>query len=229
VIDPPLAVVLVSGGLDSCVAAVIAARDRRLAFLHLNYRQRTEGRELRAFEELAAHFHVSRRLAVDLPFMEQIGGSSLVDPGLTIPEEGEDGDQVPSTYVPFRNANFLGIAVAWAEVIGAADIFIGAHEEGSVYPDCRREFFSAYNSAITAGTRPDSQIQVRTPLIAMDKTAIVRTGLELDAPFQLTWSCYQRSDLACGRCHSCRLRLRGFHRLGAEDPIPYAARHPSGV
>lgn len=227
--EPPLAVVLVSGGLDSCVAAAIAARDHHLAFLHLNYRQRTEARELRAFEELAAHFQVSRRLTVDLSFMAQIGGSSLVDPDLTIPEEEDDGGQIPSTYVPFRNANLLGIAVAWAEVIGAADIFIGAHEEESVYPDCRREFFSAYNRTITAGTRPDSQIQVRTPLIAMDKAAIVRTGLELAAPLQLTWSCYQRSDLACGRCHSCRLRLRAFHRLGAEDPIPYAARHPSGV
>ncbi|MBT4503479.1 MAG: 7-cyano-7-deazaguanine synthase QueC [Gemmatimonadetes bacterium] len=227
--DPLLAVVLVSGGLDSCVAAAIAARDRHLAFLHLNYHQRTEARELRAFEELAAHFQVSQRLIVDLSFMAQIGGSSLVDPGQPIPEEEEAGDQVPSTYVPFRNANLLGIAVAWAEVIGAADIFIGAHEEGSVYPDCRQGFFSAYNKAITAGTRPDSQIQVRTPLIAMDKTAIVRTGLELNAPLRLTWSCYQHSDFACGRCHSCRLRRRAFHHLGAQDPIPYAARHPSGV
>lgn len=227
--DPPLAVVLVSGGLDSCVAAAIATQDRRLAFLHLNYRQRTEARELRAFEDLADHFQVSQRLAVDLSFMAQIGGSSLVDPGLPIPEEEDDEDQAPSTYVPFRNANLLGIAVAWAEVIGAVDIFIGAHEEESVYPDCRLGFFSAYNRTITAGTRPDSQIQVRTPLIAMDKAAIVRTGLELGAPLQLTWSCYQRSDLACGRCHSCRLRLRAFHHLGAEDPIPYATRHPSGV
>jgi len=229
VTDPPLAVVLVSGGLDSCVTAAIAARTYRLAFLHLNYRQLTQTRELRAFDELAAHFQVTQRLTVDLSYMEQIGGSSLVDPTLAIPE-GEDGDdQIPSTYVPFRNANLLGVAVAWAEVIGAADIFIGAHEEESVYPDCRRDFFSAYNRMIAAGTRPDSQIQVRTPLIAMDKAAIVRTGLELDAPLQLTWSCYQHSDLACGRCHSCRLRLKAFQHLGAVDPIPYTTGHPSGV
>jgi len=223
VTESPLAIVLVSGGLDSCVAAAIAAREYRLAFLHLNYRQRTEARELRAFEELAAHFQIARKLTVDLSYMAQIGGSSLVDPDLAVPEEDEAGDQIPSTYVPFRNANLLGIAVAWAEVIGATEIFIGAHQEESVYPDCRRDFFSAYNRMITTGTRPDSRIRVCTPLIAMDKSSIVHTGLELNAPFQLTWSCYQRSDLACGRCHSCRLRLGAFRRLGAEDPIPYTA------
>ena len=219
--ERPLAIVLVSGGLDSCVAATVAARDRHLAFLHLNYRQRTEARELRAFEDLASHFNVDRRLIVDVSFMQQIGGSSLLDTDLPIPESDCKADQLPTTYVPFRNANILGIAVAWAEVIGASSIFIGAHEEETAYPDCRREFFAAYERMIAAGTRLDHPILVRTPLIDMDKAAIVRRGLELNAPFHLTWSCYQNEEMACGRCHSCRLRRRGFDTAGIENPIPY--------
>lgn len=220
--EPSLSVILVSGGLDSCVTAAIAAQDHCLAFLHLNYRQRTEQRELRAFADLVAHFRVEQRLIVDVSFMQQIGGTSLIDAALPIPEDEPDGSQVPSTYVPFRNANLLGIAVAWAEVIGAADIYIGAHQEESAYPDCRREFFAAYDRMIAVGARPGHSPRVRVPLIDMDKAAIVRRGVELDAPFQLTWSCYQRQDLACGRCHSCRLRRRGFRTTGIPDPLPYA-------
>jgi len=222
VTEEPLAIVLVSGGLDSCVTAAIAAQDHCLAFLHLNYRQRTERRELRAFEDLVAHFQVEQRLVVDVSYMRQIGGTSLIDPALAVPANEHADGQVPSTYVPFRNANILGLAVAWAEVIGAEEIFIGAHAEESVYPDCRREFFAAYNRMVAVGTRPESRICVRTPLIDVDKAAIVRRGLELNAPFHLTWSCYQNEDLACGRCHSCRLRRRGFRAAGTEDPIPYA-------
>ena len=153
--------------------------------------------------------------------MQQIGGSSLIDTDLAVPEGDFEVDQLPTTYVPFRNANILGIAVAWAEVIGASSVVIGAHEEESAYPDCRREFFAAYERMIAAGTRSDHPIRVCTPLIDMDKAAIVCRGLELNAPFHLTWSCYQNEDLACGRCHSCRLRLRGFCAAGLEDPIPY--------
>jgi 7-cyano-7-deazaguanine synthase len=222
VTDRPLAVALVSGGMDSCVAAAIASRDHRLAFLHLNYRQRTERRELAAFLALADYFRAERRLVVDLSFMQQIGGTSLIDPAMAVPEDEPDPGSIPSTYVPFRNANLLGIAVAWAEVIGGEEVFIGAHQEESAYPDCRREFFAAYDQVIAAGIRPGRRLRVRTPLIDMDKAAIVRRGLELGAPFHLTWSCYQREDLVCGRCHSCRLRRRGFQAAGIEDPLPGA-------
>lgn len=215
-----LAIALVSGGLDSCVAAALAALDHELAFLHLNYRQRTERRELEAFARIADHYQVDRRLVVDLSYLQQIGGSSLIDPALPVPEENTGG--VPSTYVPFRNANLLGIAVAWAEAIGACPIYIGAHEPESLYPDCRRAFFAAYNQMVEEGTRPGSGIRVETPLIEMDKAGIIRRGVELRAPLHLTWSCYQREDRACGRCHSCSLRLEGFRRAGVPDPIPYA-------
>jgi 7-cyano-7-deazaguanine synthase len=213
------AIVLVSGGLDSCVAACIAAQEHALAFLHINYRQRTEGRELRAFHALADHFQVEQRLVADVSFMQQIGGTSLIDPQMPVPDGQAQG--FPTTYVPFRNANLLGIGVAWAEVMGALFVYIGAHQQGSLYPDCRREFFEAYNLMIALGTRPGSCIQVQTPLIDLDKAAIVRRGLELEAPFSLTWSCYQSQDLACGRCHSCRRRLQGFRAAGAVDPLPY--------
>jgi 7-cyano-7-deazaguanine synthase len=213
------AIALVSGGLDSCVAAAIAAGHGEEAFLHLNYHQRTEGRELQAFAAIADHYQVARRLVVEVSYLQQIGGSSLIDPTLPMPEGETEG--VPSTYVPFRNANLLGIAVAWAEVLGAQQVYIGAHEQESQYPDCRGPFFAAYNQMIAEGTRPGAGIRVETPLIALDKGAIVRRGLELGAPLHLTWSCYQREDRACGHCHSCRLRLQGFARAGLTDPIPY--------
>ncbi len=213
------AVILVSGGLDSCVTAAIAAQKHALAFLHLNYHQRTQKRELSAFGALADYFSAAERLVVDVGFMRQIGGSSLVDPALAIPTHEEDG--VPSTYVPFRNANLLGIGVAWAEVLGAEAIYIGAHQEESAYPDCRSEFIHAYNHMVQVGTRPNTHIEVRAPLIALDKAAIIRQGLDLQAPFHLTWSCYQSEDLACGRCTSCRMRLNGFATHCMKDPIPY--------
>ena len=219
-----LAIVLVSGGLDSCVTAAIAAQQFDLAFLHLNYRQRTERRELRAFEEIVDHFRVKQRLVVDVSFLQQIGGTSLIDTRIPVPEDTLDDESVPSTYVPFRNANLLGIAVAWAESIAATAVYIGAHQQDSAYPDCRQVFFEAYNRMIAVGTRFPSRIRVHTPLLAANKTDIVRRGLELGAPFALTWSCYQRDDLACGRCHSCRLRLSGFASAGVEDPLPYVSR-----
>ena len=215
----PLSVVLVSGGLDSCVAAALAVCQGEVAFLHLNYRQRTERRELAAFAAIANHYGVERRLVVDISFLQDIGGSSLIDRALPVPEGDPEG--VPSTYVPFRNANLLGIAVAWAEVLGAGQVYIGAHEEESHYPDCRAPFFAAYNRMIAEGIKPGFPIQVQTPLIALDKGGIVQRGLELQAPLHLTWSCYQREDLACGRCHSCRLRLQGFARAGLADPLAY--------
>lgn len=222
----PLAVVLASGGLDSCVCVAETARDYDLALLHVNYGQRTQARELRAFTDIADHYRVpaARRLVTDLAHLAAIGGSSLLDPDAPV-EEGlpAGGDGIPSTYVPFRNAHLLCIAVSWAEVIGAAAVVLGAvQEDSSGYPDCREEFVRAFQAAVDAGTRPQTRIELRTPLIHLDKAAIARRGIELEAPLHLTWSCYVASDVACGRCESCRLRRRGFARAGAVDPLAYA-------
>jgi 7-cyano-7-deazaguanine synthase len=218
-----LAIVLVSGGLDSAVCLGEAARNYDLAVLHINYGQRTEARELEAFSALADHYGVSRRLVADVSYLKKIGGSSLVDASLTV-ETGlpEDGDGVPSTYVPFRNAHILCVGISWAEVIGAEALFIGAVEEDSSgYPDCREEFYRQFAAAAAAGTRPETAVEILTPLIRLDKAAIVRRGLELKVPLEVTWSCYTESEAACGVCESCRLRLRGFAAAGSEDPIPY--------
>jgi 7-cyano-7-deazaguanine synthase len=222
------AVVLVSGGLDSCVCLAEAARDHDLALLHINYGQRTEARELAAFGALADHYAVpaGRRLVADIGYLKAIGGSSLVDASRDV-ETGlpETGQSVPSTYVPFRNAHILAVGASWAEVIGASSLWIGAVEEDSSgYPDCREAFFRAFAAAIAEGTKPETEVRIETPLIRLDKAAIVRRGLELEAPLHLTWSCYTESDAACGVCESCRLRLRGFAAAGAQDPIPYRSR-----
>lgn len=217
------AIVLVSGGMDSCVCLAEAVREHDVAALHINYGQRTEARELRAFTALCDHYGVTRRLVADISYLKAIGGSSLVDASRAV-ETGlpEAGQGVPSTYVPFRNAHILAVGVSWAEVIGAASLWIGAVEEdGSGYPDCRREFYDRFEDAIDAGTRPDTRLRIVTPLIRLDKGAIVARGVDLGAPLHLTWSCYTGEDLACGECESCRLRLRGFERAGLRDPIPY--------
>jgi len=219
------AVVLLSGGLDSCVTAAFAARDFEPAFLHLNYGQRTERRELRAFHEIADFYSVSEKLIVDARFFNQIGGSSLTDTKMEIGGAALDSKEIPSTYVPFRNANILSIAVSWAEVIGAGKIFVGAVEEDSSgYPDCRAGFFEAFNRAVELGTKPGTHIEIVTPVIGMNKAQIVQKGIALKAPLHLTWSCYQNEEKACGVCDSCALRLRGFRQAGVEDPIPYISR-----
>jgi 7-cyano-7-deazaguanine synthase len=213
---------LVSGGLDSCVAAAVAARECELAFLHVNYGQRTEARELKAFHEIADFYGVRQRLVAEVPALKQIGGSALTDQKITVPEGEISTDRIPVTYVPFRNAHFLAIAVSWGEVLGARFIFIGASEvDFSGYPDCRASFFEAFNRVIEEGTRPETKIHIKTPLINLSKAEIVRLGVELGAPLHLTWSCYQREDVACGRCESCLLRLKGFQEAGLKDPIPY--------
>ena len=215
-------VVLVSGGMDSCVTAAIAVRECRAAFLHVSYGQRTEARERSSFLSLASHFGVTDRLEGRLDHLKTIGGSSLTDAAIPVPAADLGRRGVPQTYVPFRNAQLLSIAVAWAEVIGASRIYIGAVEEDSSgYPDCRREFYDAYEAMIKAGTRPETSIRIETPVIRMRKSAIVRKGLELKAPFHLTWSCYQAEQVACGSCDSCALRLRAFAEAGIPDPIPY--------
>lgn len=218
----PPAVVLVSGGMDSCVCAALAARDYAPAFLHVDYGQRTEARERRAFTAIADAHGIERRLLLRDELFARIGGSALTDPAIAVPETGVDAAVVPVTYVPFRNARLLTAAVAWAEVLGAGTILIGAVEaDSSGYPDCRAVFYERFNAAIAAGTR-GGDIRVAAPLIGMSKAEVVRLGLRLGARFELTWSCYQASETACGRCDSCRLRRRAFAAAGAPDPLPYA-------
>jgi 7-cyano-7-deazaguanine synthase len=219
-----LAVCLVSGGMDSCVTTAIAARENtELAFVHVSYGQRTEARERRAFEELADHYEVTKRLAVSIEHLKRIGGSSLTDQDIPVAEANLSSLEIPTSYVPFRNAHLLSIATSWAEPIGAGRIYIGAvAEDSSGYPDCRPEFYEAFQRAIDAGTKPETRIAVVTPVIKMRKSEIVCRGLELRAPLELTWSCYQSESKACGRCDSCALRLRAFREAGARDPIPYA-------
>ncbi len=218
-----LAVCLVSGGLDSCVTAAIANEaTESLAFLHVSYGQRTEERERRAFEEIADHYEVKQRLAVSLEHLAKIGGSSLTDLAVAVTPANLSGHGIPTSYVPFRNAHLLSVATSWAEVIGAHYVYIGAvAEDSSGYPDCRPEFYEAFQRAITLGTKPDTQIEIKTPVIAMKKSQIVELGQKLNAPFELTWSCYTRSEEACGDCDSCALRLRAFRAAGVRDPIPY--------
>ncbi|HLM56834.1 MAG TPA: 7-cyano-7-deazaguanine synthase QueC [Pyrinomonadaceae bacterium] len=222
--DSGLAVCLVSGGMDSCVTAAIAREENEeLAFLHVSYGQRTEARERRAFEELAEHYGVARRLAVPIEHLARIGGSSLTDASMPVPEADLESRQIPTSYVPFRNAHLLSIAVSWAEVTGASRVYIGAvAEDSSGYPDCRPEFYEAFQRVIDVGTRPDTRVEIRTPVIHMRKVEIIRRGAGLGAPLELTWSCYRREDAACGRCDSCALRLRAFREAGLADPVPYA-------
>ena len=218
------AIVLASGGMDSCVTVAIAAQNYDLALMHVRYGQRTQDREREAFRSIADHYRVpeSRRLVVDVDHLRLIGGSSLTDDSIDVPEADLDRDGIPNSYVPFRNANMLSIAVSWAEVIGATKIFIGAVEEDSSgYPDCRREFYDAFNHLIDVGTKPETHIEIVTPLIAMKKSEIVARGIALEAPLHLTWSCYRSEDKACGRCDSCALRLRGFREAGESDLIEY--------
>lgn len=225
------AVVLVSGGMDSCVTAAIANLQHELAFLHVNYGQRTEQRELKAFYALAKHYGVQRRLIADLTHLKSIGGSSLTDEHIEVTEANPETlfhskkNEIPTSYVPFRNANILSAAVSWAEVVGAEHIFIGAVEEDSSgYPDCRKEFYNAFNTVIDLGTKPETKISISTPVINLQKSEIVKRGIELHAPFELTWSCYTNGDRACGICDSCALRLRAFQTAGIEDPIPYSVK-----
>lgn len=218
------AVCLVSGGMDSCVTAAIAANERAgLAFLHVSYGQRTEARERRSFEEISDHYGVSNRLAVSVEHLAKIGGSSLTDTSIEISDADLEAPGIPTSYVPFRNANLLSVAVSWAEVIGARSVYIGAvAEDSSGYPDCRPEFFAAFEEMVAAGTKPDTAIAIRTPIIGSTKKEIVELGTALEAPLELTWSCYRNEDVACGKCDSCALRLRGFEQAGIRDPIPYA-------
>ncbi len=220
-----VSIVLVSGGMDSCVTAAMAgAESGELAFLHISYGQRTEGRERRAFNDIADFYGVEKRMDVSIEHLAKIGGSSLTDERMAVAEADLESNTIPTSYVPFRNANMLSIAVSWAEVIGADAIYIGAvAEDSSGYPDCRPEFYEAFQSVIDTGTKPETRIEIRTPIILLSKAEIVKKGIELDAPLHLTWSCYRSEDLACAMCDSCALRQRGFAKAGVRDPIDYSS------
>ena len=228
--DKAKAVVLLSGGMDSCVSAAIAVERHgreNVALLHASYGQRTQQKERRCFDEIATYYGISQRLIAELGYFQSIGGSALTDQAISIPENKMDGgdgggSSIPVTYVPFRNAHFLSIGTSWAEVIGAASIYIGAvAEDSSGYPDCRPEYYTAFAELIRVGTRPETKIALVTPVIRMKKDEIIRQGLALKAPLHLTWSCYQAEELACGVCDSCLLRLRAFAQAGVSDPISY--------
>lgn len=217
-------IVLVSGGMDSVTVAAIAhAECVEMAFLHLNYRQNTSNKERECFDKIANHYQVpsEKRLVVDMSVLNQIGGSSLTDDKIEVSKFEGDSDIIPTSYVPFRNAHIISTAVSWAEVLDADKIYIGANFEDSPgYPDCRPEYYQKFNELLRIGTK-DGKVQIETPVIHMKKSEIIQKAMELKAPLQLSWSCYKDSELACGECDSCALRLRGFKELGLEDPIPY--------
>jgi len=220
------AVVLLSGGMDSSVCAAIAARDHDAAAVHVSYGQRTEQRERSAFESICDRLGIRERLIVRNDALRAIGGSALTDTNIAVPiaaAPSSPESPIPVTYVPFRNAHFLAVAVSWAEVLGALKVYIGAVEQDSSgYPDCRPVYYDAFNAVVKTGTK-EGKIEIVTPLIKMRKAQIVRQGIELAAPFDLTWSCYVREDQACGECDSCILRLRAFREAGVADPIRYVS------
>ena len=212
-----LAVVLVSGGMDSLVCAALANEQyEHLAFLHLNYGQKTEERELDCFNKIADHYGVDKSLrkVIDVTFLKQIGGSSLTDDGIDVKKFKGESDDIPDSYVPFRNTHIIAMAVSWSEVVGAKKIFIGAvNEDSSGYPDCRPSYYAAYNNLIKEGTKA-GDIEIITPVIDLKKDEIVKKAVSLEAPLKFSYSCYARGDKACGVCDSCALRcLRGKSKV----------------
>lgn len=220
-----IAVIAVSGGLDSCVTAAIAIKEYEPALVHFNYGQRTEKRELKAFNDISNFFEAKKRMVFNLSHFSKIGGSSLTDKKIEFTKANLISKEIPSSYVPFRNANILAACVSWAEILDAKAIFIGAvFEDSSGYPDCKPSFFEAFEKVTSIGTKPETEIKIITPIIHLNKAEIIKKGVELNAPFHLTWSCYKNEDEACGVCDSCALRLRGFQQAGIDDPIPYKVK-----
>ncbi len=215
-------IVLVSGGMDSLVVAAIAKNEcDEIYFLHLNYGQKTEKREIEAFQKMRDFFQPQDTLMVDIRYLKQIGGSSLTDDKLEIKDFAEKED-VPNSYVPFRNAHLITIATSWAEVIGASRIYVGAVEEDSSgYPDCRETFYKALEKAIDLGTKDETKIGIYTPIIHKRKAEIIQIGQKLGAPLHFSWSCYRNNKIACGTCDSCVLRINAFKEAGLKDPIEY--------
>ncbi len=218
-----IAICLISGGMDSCVTAAIARKEAdEAAFLHVSYGQLTEKRERQSSNDIADFYNIEKRLEISIEYLAKIGGSSLTDKSIEVTEADLESKKIPTSYVPFRNANMLAIATSWAEVLGANSIYIGAvSEDSSGYPDCRPEFYAAFEKTIETGTKPDTHIKIVTPIIELSKAEIVKKGIELNAPLHLSWSCYRSEDFACGTCDSCALRLRGFEIAGEIDPVPY--------
>jgi 7-cyano-7-deazaguanine synthase len=220
-----IAVIALSGGLDSCVTTAIANENCELALAHFNYGQRTEKRELKAFNDIADFYRVDKRLVIDFTQFKKIGGSSLTDEKIKVSTADLSNKNIPTSYVPFRNANILSACVSWAEVLNAKAVFIGAvFEDATGYPDCRPEFFKLFEKVVGIGTKPGTKIKIETPVIHLSKSEIIKKGIELNAPLHLTWSCYQNEDEACGVCDSCAFRLRGFQMAGVEDPVSYVVR-----
>lgn len=217
-------IILVSGGMDSLVTASIAANESdELYFLHVNYGQLTEKREMQSFEALCDYYQPKDTLMIDVDYFKKIGGSSLTDENIEVKNHGESDDPVPDTYVPFRNAHLICIATSWAEVIGASRIYIGAVEEDSSgYPDCRETFYNSFNKTIDLGTKDETKIEIITPIIHNTKEEIIKIGADLKAPFEHSWSCYRANEKACGTCDSCHLRVSAFKKAKLKDPIPYA-------
>ena len=215
------AIILVSGGMDSCVTASCAKSDGfELCFLHVNYNQKTEARELSSFNKIANFFNVKEKLVVNMNHFSTIGGSCLTDSNINVPEGDLNNTEIPISYVPFRNANILSVATSWAEIIQAEAIYIGAVEEDSSgYPDCRRSFYDAFEKVINEGTKPNTSIVIKSPLIDLSKKEIILKAIQLKSPLELTWSCYKNDDIPCGKCDSCLLRKRGFKQANAIDPI----------
>jgi 7-cyano-7-deazaguanine synthase len=221
------AIILLSGGMDSLVCTAIAKdMGYNLNALHINYKQRTEERELHSYNQICDYYQISSRLIVDISYLANIGASSLTDVNIEVTKADLENKEIPSSYVPFRNANILAIATSWAEVIKAESIIIGAVEEDSSgYPDTRSSFFSAFEKVISEGTKNEFSITIETPIIKLKKFEIVTKGIELNAPFELSWSCYKNNDIACGECDSCALRLRGFALASSRDPIQYSSNN----
>lgn len=231
------AVVCLSGGMDSTVCATLAARDYECFGIHFSYGQRTQARELRAAREVARAVGLQELMELETDLFRRIGGSALTDTRIDVPAAApigqagahtgaaaRVGSEIPVTYVPFRNAHFLSAAVSWAEVLGATTVFIGAvDQDSSGYPDCRPAYYEAFNELIRVGAKKN-EIRVVTPLIKLRKYEIVTLGVELGAPFHVSWSCYSGEVEACGVCESCDLRLRAFSAAGITDPILYASK-----
>ncbi|WP_373189171.1 7-cyano-7-deazaguanine synthase QueC [Halolamina sp.] len=224
--DRPTAVILASGGMDSATAAAVA-RDRGydLAFLHTSYGQKTEGKEYDCAREQAEAFEVREFFHAETSHLSNIGGSSLTDPKQAVGDADTESDEVPDSYVPFRNANLLSMATSYAEATGSEAIFVGAHSEDfSGYPDCRPVFFEAFQQVVDGGTEDSTDIDIEAPFVEWSKTDIAEKGLELGVPYESTWSCYREEGPACGTCDACAYRLQAFQRLGEHDPIEYAER-----
>jgi 7-cyano-7-deazaguanine synthase len=217
-------IVLLSGGMDSLVCAGLAAKEYQDIYaLHMNYGQKTSERERISFEKIATHYAIpqEKRKIIDMTFLKQLGGSSLTDESISVKNYQGDSKDIPDSYVPFRNSIILSLAISWAEVAGASKLYIGANYEDSPgYPDCRPNYYEAFNHLIKVGTK-DGNIKILTPVINLKKKDIVMLGKKLNVPFELSWSCYTSSDKACGQCDSCALRLRGFKEAGIDDPIEY--------